>query len=186
MIPISKGVRGEKIITTMMIKDEHGEMHNVASNSKANAGLTTGIIGTALSGLGWLGGLGNGFGRSGAVATSEADEISKLRMENAILNADNATDKKLVDVYKDLASRDTAARDRLDAVKEELSGKIAAEREARLIAEGKQSVLNTQFQTGIDVLASQQKSMAATLANITTTVIPQNKVCDTGCNCGNN
>ena len=75
----------------MMIKDEHGEMHNVASNSKANAGLTTGIIGTALGGLSWLGGLGNGLGRSGAVATAEADEISKLRMENAILQADNAT-----------------------------------------------------------------------------------------------
>lgn len=170
----------------MMIKDEHGEMHNVASNSKANAGLTTGIIGTAIGGLSWLGGLGNGWGRSGAVATAEADEISKLRMENAILHADNATDKKLVEVYKDLASRDTAARDRLDAVKEELSGKIAEEREARLVAEGKQSVLNTQFQAGIDVLSSQQKSMAATLANITMTVIPQSRVCDTGCNCGNN
>lgn len=170
----------------MMIKDEHGEMHNVASNSKANAGLTTGIIGTALGGLSLLGGLGNGYGRSGAVATAEADEISKLRMENAILNAYNATDKKLVEVYKDLASRDTAARDRLDAVKEELNGKIAEEREARLVAEGKQSVLNAQFQAGIDVLSSQQKSMAATLASITMTVIPQNKVCDTGCNCGNN
>ncbi len=172
----------------MMIKDEHGEMHNVASNSKANAGLTTGIIGTALGGLGLLGGLGNGFGygRSGVVATAEADEISKLRMENAILHADNATDKKLVDVYKDLASRDTAARDRLDAVREELSRKIAEEREARLVAEGKQSVLNAQFQAGIDVLSSQQKSMAATLANITMTVIPQNRVCETGCNCCNN
>lgn len=50
------------------IIDQNGKMHDVASNSKANAGLTTGIIGTALSGLLALGGMGcmlGGKGRNG-------------------------------------------------------------------------------------------------------------------------
>lgn len=39
-----------------IITDQNGKMHEVASNAKANAGLTTGIIGTSLAGLLTLGG----------------------------------------------------------------------------------------------------------------------------------
>lgn len=49
------------------IIDQSGKMHDVASNAKANAGLTTGIIGTALGGLLTVGGLGGllGMGKNG-------------------------------------------------------------------------------------------------------------------------
>lgn len=46
------------------IIDQSGKMHDVASNAKANAGLTTGIIGTALGGLLTVGGLGGLLGMS--------------------------------------------------------------------------------------------------------------------------
>lgn len=44
------------------IIDQQGHAHNVSSNAKGNAALTTGIIGTSLGGLNLLGGLGNVLG----------------------------------------------------------------------------------------------------------------------------
>lgn len=172
----------------MTIKDANGNMVDVASQNVGGWGLGLGIAGTALGlanhgggGLGLFGG-----GNYGNYANAaQADEISKLRMENAILHADNTTDKKLVEVYTQLAQQDSKMRDRIDALREELGGKITAEREARLLAEGAQAVINAQVETGIAVLKNQQASMAATIASITETVIPQRKICDTSC-CGCN
>lgn len=61
------------------ITDSNGHVHNVASNSKANAGLTTGIIGTSLAGLLALGGmacLGGGFGSRNASGQSQSNDMS--------------------------------------------------------------------------------------------------------------
>lgn len=44
----------------MMVKDVSGNDFNAASNGKANGALTTGIIGTTLGGLAFLGA--NGLG----------------------------------------------------------------------------------------------------------------------------
>ena len=175
----------------MYVKGENGNMIDVASNSKANAGLVTGIIGTALGALnGGVSMMGGGYHnpmvtRNGQYIGSEADEISKLRMENATLYAERDTDKKIVDVYTVLHKQDNDFRDRLDAVKEDLSNKIAAEREARLMYQGEQAVFNAKADTGLSLLKEQGKSMAATLAEITEMVIPQSKICDTrSCACG--
>lgn len=172
----------------MTIKDANGNMVDVASQNVGGWGLGLGIAGTAL-GLanhgGGLGGLFGGGNYGNYANAAQADEISKLRMENAILHADNTTDKKLVEVHTQLAQQDSKLRDRIDALREEMGGKITAEREARLLAEGAQAVINAQNETGIALLKSQQASMAATIASITETVIPQRRVCDTSC-CGCN
>jgi hypothetical protein len=79
-------------------------------NAKANAGLTTGIIGSA----GWLlnGGLGNLFGGMGSgncacsdnIPVSRYDmgkenEIAQLKSEKALLESTIYTDKKSLELY---------------------------------------------------------------------------------------
>ena len=79
-----------------------------ASNGKANAGLTTGIIGTSLAGLltlGGMGGIGNLFGRpQGYVQTPEA-KIGQLESEIAFLRSENYSDKVANEVYKALDAK---------------------------------------------------------------------------------
>ncbi len=79
----------------MIIKGYDGQEHNVASNSKANAALTTGIIGTAL-GAGVLGNngcgggiLGNLFGGNGNGNCYESKEAALLREQVATLRSEN-------------------------------------------------------------------------------------------------
>ena len=85
-------------------------MSEYASNGKANAGLTTGIIGTSLAGLLWanggFGGLGGLFGGrpQGYVQTPEA-KIGQLESEIAFLRSENYSDKVANDVYKALDAK---------------------------------------------------------------------------------
>ena len=81
-----------------------------ASNGKANAGLTTGIIGTSLAGLLWanggsgnglLGGLFGGGNNRGYVQTTDG-KISQLEAEIAFLRSENYSDKVANEVYKAL------------------------------------------------------------------------------------
>lgn len=89
-----------------------------ASNGKANAGLTTGIIGTALSGLLWanganggLGGiLGNGFGwnkgmNGSCYSQSFEGKIGQLESEIAYLRSENYADKVANEVYRSLDNK---------------------------------------------------------------------------------
>lgn len=70
----------------------------------------TGIVGTVLGGtaLAAMSGIlgGNGLNLFGNNNSSAQDEICQLRMQNAILTSENATDKKLVDVYTELRKQD--------------------------------------------------------------------------------
>ena len=85
-----------------------------ASNGKANAGLTTGIIGTSLAGLLWAnGGAGNGGGllgglfgnqNRGYVQTCEG-KIGQLESEIAFLRSENYSDKVANEVYKSLEAK---------------------------------------------------------------------------------
>lgn len=98
-----------------------------ASNSKANLGVALGAVGTglsALSGMGLLGGF-NGLG-TGAVANVEERcvtrheldlirEIMTKDQENAIEKSENYTDKKLVEVYSQLAKQDKETNAKIDA-----------------------------------------------------------------------
>lgn len=92
-----------------------------ATNAKANAGLTTGIIGTAGFGLNLLGNLLNGMGVGRACASEdmpvnryELDLSQKLEAEkskNSLLEAQIYTDQKLSDVYAKLEAKINANRD---------------------------------------------------------------------------
>jgi hypothetical protein len=89
-------------------------MAEFASNGKANAALTTGIIGTAGVGLGLLnGGLNGLFGgwRNGAYGCNEdhvvdryeagqAARIAELETEVKLRDANAYTDQKMLDMYK--------------------------------------------------------------------------------------
>lgn len=92
-------------------------------NSKANAGITLGTIGTALSGLQWLGGNGL-FGREGSgfanaaatVMCGDSAPVSRYEMnmamklaakdsEIALLKSEQNTEVKMADVYERLNKR---------------------------------------------------------------------------------
>lgn len=86
-----------------------------ASNGKANAGLTTGIIGTSLAGLLWANGAnggGNGgllgglFGGNGnRYAQTYEGKIGQLESEIAFLRSENYADKVANEVYRSLDAR---------------------------------------------------------------------------------
>ena len=76
-------------------------MGEFASNGKANAGLTTGIIGTTLGGL-WALGAGNGNGGilNGLLGGGGCNnQLSALMAENAMLKSENYSDKTSKEVY---------------------------------------------------------------------------------------
>lgn len=87
-------------------------MAEFASNAKANAGLTTGIIGTSLAGLMALGnGVGNVFGGNTTCGCSEnhlvnryelgmEQEIAKLKADIALRDANIYNDQKSLELYK--------------------------------------------------------------------------------------
>lgn len=98
-----------------------------ASNSKANLGVALGAVGTglsALSGMGVLGGF-NGLGTARAeaiedrcVTRHELDLIREIMTKDqaiAIEKSENYTDKKLVEVYSQLAKQDKETNARIDA-----------------------------------------------------------------------
>ena len=86
-------------------------MAEFASNGKANAALTTGIIGTAGFGLNWLANLLGGGPTCGGCSENtvvnryelnQESAMAKLESENALLRANIYGDQKIVEAYKDL------------------------------------------------------------------------------------
>ena len=76
-------------------------MGEFATNGKANAGLTTGIIGTTLGGL-WALGAGNGNGGilNGILGGNNCgNQVNALMAENAMLKSENYSDKVAKEVY---------------------------------------------------------------------------------------
>ena len=91
-------------------------MAEFASTGKANAALTTGIIGTSLGGLLALGSNllgGNGMNNCGCSENThvsryelgQESRIARLESEIALRDANIYSDQKLVEVYKDLSAR---------------------------------------------------------------------------------
>lgn len=83
-----------------------------ASNAKANAGLTTGVIGTALGALnsGILGnfGFGMGCGNNSYVTRYELgkeQELAEVKNENTLLKANIYQDQKSLELYKVMDER---------------------------------------------------------------------------------
>ena len=148
-----------------------------ASKATADAGLTTGIIGTALGALNsgiFNGGLGNLFGGNASAAdlsgmaagaalaaafgggrTVPSEDKPGLVQENAILKAQADVDKKLVDVYNNINGQVGALKDRFSDF------------------EKQQLVYNGVNNAAVSVLQSQ----VAALMGLTKTVIPNGNVC---------
>lgn len=154
-----------------------------ASKATGDAGLTTGIIGTALGALNsglFNGGLGGLFGGGNAAAdlsgmaagaalaaalgagrTASSDEkpVSRYELglvqENATLKAQADVDKKLVDVYNSINGQVGALKDRFSDF------------------EKQQLVYNGVNNAAVSVLQSQ----VAALMGLTKTVIPNSSVC---------
>lgn len=95
-----------------------------ASKGIANAGLTTGIIGTALSGLMALGGNSLLGGRMAAIGVADSDHLVsryelQLTQENAVLKAQADVDKKLVEVYNSINDKANSIRESFNAFEKE-------------------------------------------------------------------
>ena len=100
-----------------MIAEPIQEVFNMeyASNGKANAGLTTGIIGTSLAGLLATGGMNGGglfnFGRPQGYVQTPEGKIGQLEAEIAYLRGEKYADNVANEVYKAL---DTKINDNLE------------------------------------------------------------------------
>jgi hypothetical protein len=174
-------------------------MGEFASNGKANAGLTTGIIGTTLGGL-WALGAGNGNGGilGGLLGGNncQMSPVSALQSEVAMLRAEKYSDRNTADVYsavrgeyKDLLEKwitplsDEACRNRERIAV--LETQVKCENEKALLRE---QIVREQLNRRIDQCCCETNGrinqlnqsvyqMSQTLGSITTTVIPRTAIC---------
>lgn len=138
-------------------------------NAKANAGLTTGIIGTSLGaiasgvlGNGGIGGLfgGNCNGENTPVNRYEMNlvrENDNLRTQVALRDANTYVDQKLLEVYRYFDNK-------LDCVNAQLC---------------QQNVVNAQFTSQVTANIACMQNAINTLSGLTKTVIPITSVCPT-------
>lgn len=151
-------------------------MAEFASHGVANAGLTTGIIGTALGvlngGLGFLNNNGRGmfnygYGNMGCFApriiTQEdlnyVQELGKKDSQIALLQSEQNTEVKIADVYERLITRINADRHEQDAWN------------------ASQSVANATMSAAIATNTASISALNNTVAGITKTVVPITSVC---------
>lgn len=154
--------------------------HNYASNGKANAALTTGIIGTSGFGLALLNGLGGIFNMGGAprpvcsedhlinrYEAGQSARIAELETEVKLRDANIYTDQKMLELYK------------------YFDGENKAMRADFCEAKAQQGIVNANLMAGVDVLKTQVADTRAILSGITRTAVPSNVICNMCCNpCG--
>ena len=176
----------------MEIKDANGATHHVTGAGQGVYNTVAGSLGLAsFLGLNANGGGLNLFGGGNNVTQREIEatkQISALEMANAILASEKSTTNQILDLYRYEDTKREQDRARLEAMQREYMGLITAEREARILAEKEQAVFNAQATQGLATTSAQIAAMNQVLNSITTSVIPQSKVCDLGCGCcgGNN
>lgn len=149
-----------------------------ASKGVAGAGLGTGIAGLSLGVLNAMGGLASLGGGLGIAPRAEmpqfvtkdelamAQQLSAKDSEIAILKADNDTDRKLVDVYAKLESRDKEIWQVIADVKERMCNERAA-----------QGIVNAQVGANIAVNQNNIQALQTLVGSITKTIIPIDSVC---------
>jgi hypothetical protein len=154
--------------------------HNYASNGKANAALTTGIIGTSGFGLALLNGLGgilgNGMGAKPVCSedhlinryeAGQSARIAELETEVKLRDSNIYTDQKMLELYK-----------YFDGENKQLKSELCDFR-------AQQGVVNANLMAGVDVLKSQVADTRAILGGITRTAVPSNVICNMCCSpCG--
>lgn len=149
-------------------------MAEFASVGKANAGLTTGIIGTSLSGLlaagvnplAMLGGARSGCCESDHMISrydmGKENEITQLKMEKALLESNIYTDSKIADVYERLNTKIAAE---IGGVNFRINGV-----EAQL---AQQAVYNATNTATIGCIQNQ----VAQLMGLTKLIVPASSIC---------
>ena len=180
----------------MTIKGNNGETYDVTGSGQgiyntigASAGILSLLGGANGNVLGGLFGGGNNYhqcSENTPVTRYEAqqmDVIAAKDAEIARLQADQATDKKLVEVFNAINSKANDNRDRIDILAKELGEKISDERESRLLAEKEQAVFNQSMIGTTSTITAQVQQLNSIVGQITTNVVPSRKVCDTGCCC---
>lgn len=137
-------------------------MSEFASNAVGNAGLATGIIGTALGvlngGAGLLGIMPNANNGGGYITKDTLDMAMKIAAKDseiALLKSEQNTEIKIADVYERLAAKMNANQREQDAINRE------------------QAIYNGVNTTSINCLRGQ----IAELQSMTKTVIPADNVC---------
>lgn len=142
--------------------------YNYASRGIANAGLATGIIGTTLGVLNGGAGLLNGMGGN-YVTKDEADmmhQLSTKDAEIALLKADQASEIKMTEVYRQNHSELKALEAKVDAMREQQYGINA-----------QQGVVNAQVAANIAVAQNNIADIQGRLGDLTKCVIPITNVC---------
>lgn len=142
-----------------------------ASNAKGNLGVTLGAIGTglgALSGTGLLSGLA-GTHANNYVTKEEAtmmQQLSSKDSEIALLKADQASEIKMTEVYKQAHSEIKKLRD-----------EVISNRREQDLWNANQSVLNAQMSAAIAVNTNSIASLQNCCNSITQLKIPNTAVC---------
>lgn len=171
--------------TIMTIKGQNGESYSVTGQGQGALNTVLGAIGTAgaLGGGGILNNLlggGCNCNRPMEVITSEDRPISRYEAkmlqelgakesENALLRADKYTDQKIVE-----------ATAYLQGEIKNLSTEVRANKDAQTAINMEQAVYNGTNTAALGCIRGQ----IAQLQAMTEMVIPQRRVCDTGCCCG--
>lgn len=137
-----------------------------AADRVGSIGGYIGGIATLLGGLGGLNAVQNGAGYVSKETFELQTKLTEAEKNNAILAADLASEKKMVEVYN-------AATNRINTVREELSGRILdLERQVASNAAA-QGVINCGVQSSLAVANSQ----IAQLMSLTALRIPNASVC---------
>lgn len=172
----------------MQIKGMNGESYSVTGQGQGNyntVGASAGIASfLGLNAGNLFGGCGNGWNRNGVsgpveVITSEDKPISRYEAgmmdklaakdsEIALLKGHTYTDQKIVDATAYLMGKIGEVRD-----------EVRANKDAQQAINMEQAVYNGTNTATIGCL----KQQIAQLQSLSTLVVPQRKVCDTGCCC---
>lgn len=137
-----------------------------AADRVGSIGGYIGGIATLLGGFGGLNAVQNGGDYVSKETFEMQTKLTEAEKENAILAADLSSEKKMVEVYN-------AATNRINTVREELSGRILdLERQVASNAAA-QGVINCSVQSGLAVANSQ----IAQLMSLTALRIPNTSVC---------
>lgn len=170
-----------------------------ASRGVANAGLTTGIIGTSLAGLMALNG-NNGGLLGGLFGNQCGNQVSALMSEVSQLKAEKYTDQNTAQVYTALRNEVTGLSDRLldkyiSPMAQEISDirvrEARTEEQLKCIQktqELEQRLIRTEINgridqccctvtNGLTALSGAVQQLQQTVGSITSTIIPQTAIC---------
>lgn len=153
-----------------------------ASKGTSYAGLGLGIAGTALSLMnnGSLGGLLGGNTNANYVTKDEMalqNQLAVKDSEIALLKAEQDSEVKMTEVYKQAHAEVAALRDSTAETFKEMQNEINQNRREQDAWNGVQAVNNAQISAAIAVNTNSIASLQNTLGSLTKCVIPNSSVC---------